>query len=565
MKPTAPLAIVLLAVALLLSPVRGDDGATPAERLLADLDTARAGAAADAAHVLQAVAHAEGLQVPPTPDCPALDDALRAHADRLRVPTPVLPALPPEVREAVACLLGALRAADAAHEATFEGADVRSILEASHAVEGPGSDRLAEALAGRDHQRTLVAAVHLAQQADRASLVLSDLPCGSVSPVDVPPLLRIDSLGDSLHIDNYALTLELCGDDTYDNHAGGILVAVGAGIFDTSPKPGGVRVTPGGSVGVTVGDDVQDADAVVTSSLVLDLDGDDTYGVRHAPMLKDAANGCTTDPVVPRVGTLGGAVMGVGMLVDAGGNNTYVGRTQTQGAGHILGVGVLASGAGNDTYEAVRSAQGQGLLGGVGVLVDQGGDDAYRAVVPTGGVWNGDLALCDDLSRYMQGSAFDRRAGPLAPSVGILLDRSGDDVYAAQTLAQGFGQGPGAGILFDGAGNDRYTADQAAQGAAQGRSRDVNPQAPWGSGLGLLVERQGNDVYAATARAQGWSLGNSPALPPTDPVGALQWALDRNEALGALLDDGGADSYDRPGRADQTVHLDGTIGLLVDR
>lgn len=518
------------------------------------------------AQTLETVAKAEGQSVPDPGPCWTLEDALHAHAHRLGRPPPeLLSSLPDDLDSALGCLLGAVHEANRAMDQVFHDAPVATHYEAL-ASQQATTRELEQLVQDRDPGPLLEAAIYMAHRVDQALPVLEAYAGSGQAPLlDFPPILRVSETPTAYQT-NYALIVDLEGDDTYNNHAGGIFVAVGTDRHAVESTPGGQRVEALGG-GAHAGDDVQDADAVLSSSLAVDLEGDDTFGVKLPPTLLDDENGCTEDPVVPMVGTLGAGIMGVGMLFSLEGSDTYVGRTQTQGAGHILGVGALYSGPGSDTFEAVRAAQGSGLLGGVGVLHDEAGDDAYTSQAPSGGVWNADLAICDDEVRYTQGSSFDRRSGPLLPSWGILADRSGNDEYEAGNLSQGFGQGPGTGLLLDADGDDAYSAQDRAQGASQGRSAELNPQAPGGGGAGVLVDRTGDDSYQLEERGQGWSLGGKTGEPPTgSPAGLLDWALDRNEAIGVLQDRAGQDEYEGPPhRANGVTNTDGTVGLFVDR
>lgn len=520
---------------------------------------------ASVAHVLGAIAEAEGRDLRPPGPCPSLEQAISAHAERLGVTVPRPAAgLPQDLAEAVGCLLDAVHAANLAMDRVFHDVPPQLRLRALSSEEGR-FDGLTELTEGRDRGPILQAAVHVAEQVDRALPALQrSADAGDVSVLDLPPIVRV-STGSTTYDQNYALVVDLRGNDVYDNHAGGIFAAAGVTRHAVDPERGGQRIQVLGG-GAHAGDNVQDADAVLSSSLVVDLGGDDRYGVKHSPMLLDRRNGCTKEPVVPMVGTIGAGIMGVGMLFDLAGDDAYVGRMQTQGAGHVLGVGVLYSGPGNDTFEAIRAGQGSGLLGGVGLLISEGGDDAYASNPVPGGVWNVDLAFCDKGTRYLQGSSFDRRSGPLLPSWGMLVDKAGDDRYTAGILAQGFGQGPGAGMLVDLAGDDQYSAKDRAQGAAQGRSKAVNPQAPWGGGVGLLLDERGADIYTVGDRGQGWSLGmDRGSTPPLELEELVSWTLDRNEAVGMLRDEGGGDTYvGPPGRGDGEVNVDGVLGLFED-
>jgi len=76
-------------------------------------------------------------------------------------------------------------------------------------------------------------------------------------------------------------------------------------------------------------------------------------------------------------------------------------------------VGILDEGGGNDRYTATMNmAQGAGHDYSLGVLLDRGGNDVYRAP---------NLSL----------------GGGNADGVGILIDASGDDIYESRGITLG--------------------------------------------------------------------------------------------------------------------------------
>lgn len=500
--------------------------------------------------------------------CPRLAQAVGVYMERLGMASDAeVPSLPDEVDGALGCLLDAVNAANAAHDEVFHDLTRADRLALFEAQESP-SDALWALVEGRDQQPLVDAAAQMAMRVDEAIELFSllDTRLAPIPPVDLAPVIRFEPSGSQVYDANYALIVDLEGDDVYDNNVGGVIAQVGAGIYDVEGGSEAVHVPGPLGSNVGVGGRTQDSDAVLSAGLGLDLAGNDVYGVKHAPMLKDAANGCAGEDVVPWIAAQGGGIVGIGMLFDLAGDNTYVGRTQSQGAGHIMGVGVLYTGPGEDSFEAIRAAQGSGLLGGIGILIDEAGASTYRTHVPPLGVWNGDLAICDMTDRYAQGSSFDRRAGPLLHGVGILWDQGGNDSYEAGSLVQGFGQGIGFALLLDEEGNDSYVALDKGQGMAQGRSSDFNQQAPPGGGVGILVDRSGDDSYTIGSQGQGYALGdpvNNP--PPTDPVDLILWIPDRDEAFALLLDESGSDSYSQSGRGDGATVTEGVLGIFVDR
>ncbi len=552
---------------------RLEDG--PHSGIVHALDAGRGEPAGEAvSRTLRAVAEAHDVPVGEPETCPSLAHAVALHADRLGAPAPTVPVtVPSALDEALACLLHAVHQSNLALDRTFDGltnTELMTLFEAA-IEERPLSPALYALLEGRDHAHNLAAAIHAAEAVDQAVLLLEGLQASAtpLPEVDLEPILRFTPQGSTVYERNYALIVDMDGDDTYDNHAGGVFVAAGSGIWEVEEGSGYFGTDVLGQ-NIVVGGNVQDSDAVISSSLVLDLAGDDQYGVKHPPILKDASEGCTEEDLIRMVVTAGAGAIGTGMLFDLGGNDTFIGRSASQGAGHLLGVGVLYSGGGDDTFEAIRLAQGSGLFGGIGLLINDEGQNTYQAQSPPGGAWNGDLLFCDTDARYVQGSGFTSRPGHSVPSVGILADLGGDTSYMSDRKAHGFGQGPGLALLYDRTGDDSYHALELAQGAAQGRNADTHPQSPWGGGLAVLFDREGDDDYTLLGgdhghRGQGYSLGQPGDEPLPDPQGAIGWAMARNEAIGLHLDAGGSDSYQGPdGRGDDVVHMDGVVGLFIN-
>lgn len=334
------------------------------------------------------------------------------------------------------------------------------------------------------------------------------------------PVIAVDADGKSNHYaHDFALQVDLGGDDTYANNAGGNLIDVkngpseperaSMGSSDGKGQPakgcqavsGGIE--EGGNFPVPL-----IGDCVVSEALLLDLAGNDKYGVLETPdvapprppelddklretdpLIGDAD--CTKDKVVRRIVLQGAGFEGTGMLIDAQGNDIYTAKTASQGSGHVGGVGVLRDLAGNDRYLAIRSSQGFSLIGALGLLADDGGNDTHDFYMPapkdplaefqkpgSGGVVD-DTNQCDNLPRQLQGAALFGGMGVLVNRErglqDLLPDQKVNDSYRAggparqefatgppsvkfhHTPSQGFGACGGVGILIErGKGNDTY-------------------------------------------------------------------------------------------------------------
>jgi plastocyanin len=279
------------------------------------------------------------------------------------------------------------------------------------------------------------------------------------------PVLRLDPIGtDDVVGPDYMLNVDAGGNDTYLNNAGGNLI-------DVRAEPKGLAKGCSNPAY-----DLAAARCVISESLLVDVAGNDTYGQMEAP--EDGVDGlCTDDLLVRRIVTGGAGAWGVGVLIDGGGDDTYLGKSVSLGAGHFGGTGVLLDQGGNDHYSALRLSEGFGTLGGTGVLRDTGGNDSYNYYLPrpkypgapdhtlgAGGALDTG-GICDAVSRWNLGSGF-------LGGVGILADDAGDDTYAAappakhepgasgllrDTASMGFGDGGGFGIFLDNGGHDTYT------------------------------------------------------------------------------------------------------------
>lgn len=341
------------------------------------------------------------------------------------------------------------------------------------------------------------------------------------------------------------------------------------------------RITVGGT-----GSDVHEGGDVF-EWLAVDLGGNDTWNRRWAASDAGHALGAALDlagddswsAVAPFPGgTQGAGVTGVGVLLDAGGNDRYsAGGALAQGAGQ-LGFGALIDLAGDDLYDAEYSAQGCGYFGvgllldvrgkdghriwsdgqgfggagGVGVLADRAGDDTYEALTDARVTGRPSYHTEKKVSvSNAQGCAMGRRGDGAdghswAGGLGMLLDVAGNDSYVAGNWAQGCGYWFGTGLLWDGGGDDAYAANGWAQGSGahfcvgvlvdeDGNDTRVVKQG-WGPGyghdftVGLLVDLGGDDTCEAGHSGIGWSINRSVAL-YIDAGGNDRYAFSNVEAL----------------------------------
>ena len=217
------------------------------------------------------------------------------------------------------------------------------------------------------------------------------------------------------------------------------------------------------------------------------------------------------------------------MLGDAYGGSHFVSGTVARG---VLGCGIVYSaGKTNTTYKADSWGLGAGLLG-IGALVDEGGDDVYqvREAGEGAGYFGAGLLLDaagNDRYELLSGDG-QGYGGP--GGIGILADRSGDDVYYAESLPEK-------------AGKDRadYHSDQKivgsnAQGVGMGRRGDVSDGHTWAGGLGALIDIDGNDKYSAGNFSQGVGYWFGTGLLYDEGATEAAWQLTKSWSFAARLE-----------------------------
>ncbi|MDP8228829.1 MAG: HEAT repeat domain-containing protein [Candidatus Electryoneaceae bacterium] len=264
-------------------------------------------------------------------------------------------------------------------------------------------------------------------------------------------------------------------------------------------------------------------------SLVIDLEGDDYYDAQNS----DVCHGSGflgIGVLIDRNGNdsyrsgnyaQGSGFFGIGVLDDYNGDDDRRGGYFLQGAGHC-GVGMLLDdgGEGDDRYMAFTWAQGFASTFGYGLLYESGGDDNYR----TGGAYYHAPLLPHDYRSFSGGfgMGWRPRAGG---GIGVLYDDGdGNDFYGAEVMSFGSSYWYSLGILVDGGGNDHYTLAHYGLGVGihlsagalydvsgddQYRSRHgVVGGTPHDLSVGMMVDGDGDDYYMVS---DGWggSLTNS--------------------------------------------------------
>jgi hypothetical protein len=302
------------------------------------------------------------------------------------------------------------------------------------------------------------------------------------------------------YAEDAALILDIGGDDLYLNNAGG-----------TRPN--------------------------MPLSLVIDWGGDDRYlgqenfsqgaGVLGAGVLIDLGG---NDTFISRDGGQGAGFWGLGFLYHGEGKAAFSARKFSQGTGQ-MGAGILISAGRDDRYLCSYGGQGLGLFGGVGILIDRAGDDFYQL----GGLEPDFRDPQKSTQSFGQGFGLgarpDKEKNGVPGGIGMLIDRQGDDTYIADYFSQGASYYYGLGILDDRSGNDQYLSGRYSQGAGLHSS------------VGALVDRGGDDFYYSSFGV-GQGMGH-------------------DFGVGVLEDAGGDDQY-QGGTLVQGAATSGGLGIFLD-
>lgn len=506
-KATAAAAAILLCLGL-TGPAAGATTARgTSEHIPADQILARAPAVLQA---LERGVHGAGV-------APAIAALLHAPHLTADVVPAEIPAAPPASRDplqAVARLDAAVRGAVAAlgllPSADVTRAGAAFARAAADRREGPVLERAGYRLPleGTAPPLEATTALHAAAAAAPAAALaiagaidaalpalqgwtppaLGAAPC---DVVDQPPYLCVASDQPQVHTRDYALTIDLGGDDEYRAGAGAAPFLLPTG------------------------------EAYVPVAVVVDLAGDDTY------------QGGTAIPALPGwVLAQGvGAFGAIGFLHDAGGDDRYSAQPGAAGAlaqgAAVGGVGLLADAAGSDTY-TLRAPDG---TGDNRVVVGQG---AAQVALPGTG-------LPAAAATHPVGALVDRGAGDDR----YLLDAG--TVTGPGGGRSAFGQGTallGVGVLADDGGADAVTAAARSRMADLGADPFTAPQATvvaqgvgsglfWVTGLGAVLAGDGDTTF----RAHAWAEGRAGARVTAQGYGSLG-------GFGAIVDRGGDDSYD---------------------
>ncbi len=537
---------------------------SPVGNLIATLSARRGHSLAHVCMDLGAFAPAAG-DTTPLATAVLLLDAHRGQAGDEAALREAALAIPLDLQKHLASIVGAIDLASVDVESALAAPQIadRTFLAHAASLYYPGGFPIPldqahiDELDAVDVGKISEAAALLAATIERATLSVT--PDATFAPFEADtPIGKIvvhDSSADKYvkggPADGAALLFDLGGDDIYE---------VPAGASDATHP-------------VSVAIDVRGADHYryksVTDSHDVGLLSSDALPGRHASTTTpDKDNGAITLSKTARQGagnagigflfdlgkenddyrslamSQGFAAVGVGVLYDAGGDDTYTAEAASQGSA-LYGIGALVDQAGDDHYASFTVSQGFGGVEGVGLLFDVRGDDDYYCDPGDPALGGHPLYFSPQLpgkgnTSMSQGAAQGRRPSSntdvyLAGGLGILRDGAGKDRYTASVFAQGSGYWQGLGMLLEGGtGNDVYDALWYVQGAAAHFS------------LGFFIDEGGDDQYD-----------------PTFTVAATSIGVGHDFSAAIHLDLGGNDVYRAPGLSLGSGNING-IGFFAN-
>ena len=299
--------------------------------------------------------------------------------------------------------------------------------------------------------------------------------------------------------ENFSIIIDLAGDDYYaSSNSNAIIIDLAGDDYYSSF------------------DNYTQASAFFGTSLLLDMEGNDTYVAKYFAQAS--------------------AVFGGAILYDIDGDDFYKANAFSQ-AYSFFGLSLLIDKSGNDEYAADIFSQSVATCGGVSLLLDDKGDDKYRSGISYPSTYR----VAGSFHGASQGLGFGIR-GYFDGGTAFLLDGAGKDIFQAGNFSQGSGYFFGLGVIKNfGNFSDTYLAYRYAQASAAH------------SALGVLIDDGGNDFYqghVAAVQSAAWDKsvsafwdkkGNDNYIAPLFSISASA-----HNGYAYFLDFSGKDNYQLP-------------------
>jgi len=187
---------------------------------------------------------------------------------------------------------------------------------------------------------------------------------------------------------------------------------------------------------------------------------------------------------------------GMGVLIDIQGNDLYEANNWATGCGYWYGMGFLWDGGGDDIYRTANWSQVCGAHFCIATLIDQGGNDQH---IITG--------------EYSDGIGFGHDF-----TVGLFLDKEGNDVYRCPGDGLGFAINTSQIFVVDEGGDDTYITTGKKHNFGLNDFTANNPpaigafQTLFGDQICIFEDINGKDRYLMEEFGTGKNLGDDPQM-----------------------------------------------------
>lgn len=348
-----------------------------------------------------------------------------------------------------------------------------------------GNDEYSGPLAGSTPTRSIGAALDLGgddvYQADDAALGAGLTGIGVLLDAAGSDTYHGGTLGQGGGQFGLGALLDLNGNDHYEQKWTG----QGAAYFGV-----GVLLDLTGIDHYTIWGDGQGYGGVAGVGVLADREGDDTYLAIVDPAITGRPSGHSDN----KISASGAQGCGMGRRGDGSDGHSWAG-----------GLGVILDAFGNDHYTIGNWGQGCGYWFGTGLMWDGGGDDETRG---TGWTSASGAHFCIGAVIDEAGNDLHSNAQNWGPAFGhdftvaILLDVTGDDRYECGAEGVGHSINRSVALCLDAAGFDQYVF--ATEGKHPGlvtydpRFLDRNATSVYwteSTSVGLFLDTGGADVY----------------------------------------------------------------------
>jgi hypothetical protein len=224
------------------------------------------------------------------------------------------------------------------------------------------------------------------------------------------------------------------------------------------------------------------------------------------------------------------------LILDPGGNDTY----RIWGYPHDYPMAAIIDVAGNDRYisEDSTSPGIGGAVLGISAVIDKSGDDIYAAknLAQGSGLFGVGVVMDNNGNDKYRATSFSQ--GAAAFGLGVLSDSTGDDSLYCWDTSQGFGYTRGCGLCINYSGNDTYIAEDSILFSPGQQTKEHNSSLAQGVGFGKRADFEDGHSWAGGVGILCDIHGDDHYSAGLFAQGCAYWY-----AVGMLLDGAGDDVY----------------------